>query len=993
MRLDHARHLLKAGEAEYKILLPEVTDVSAQEGIRLEVELQEDGLSEMEIVLYPLRIARPEFFPSVKGYAAVAGKGKHFVEIPFGQFMFRQMTGAFLKYLDSVSVKLLKGGDVILEGIEADSLGDFAVRAEGVSMAGGPGEWVEYTVFLENQSPEKRVVNICQSMYGKECFSVEYAPYEVLEAHEGKKYTIKVKVPEDVPEGATEKSVFLFVPDGNGVKMRKTEFLTARKRPHPYLFLTKGQWEGRIKALQADKSLYEAFSREYVEPAESWQVPEASEAESYVYPSYSQNGLFKTAVAWKVTGEEKYLRKGMKYLLGLTEEKKGYLATRKSYFDFIESLEEYSRGDFKVCRAQNGGWVQEAEFFNKAAMSYDLFYEQFTEGQRRGIEACLRNYMRFASWRLTDGDGNNFQVAEAGAGMLCAMVLQDQEWVERFLYGYNGVVDLLSAVLLDDGMYFEEASGYVRLAGELFFDIANGAENYGISIKNLKIPASFDRNILHSPWAMRETWAEDGKPFLGMSFRRFEDFSKGTRCLKDYFDCTAKLLTKEGIMFAINDSNEQNFAELYKKAYYLYGDALYGEIAAKSPFPEPLLAPCGKEGYEPGEQSLLLRGAGLGILREGESQAVLKFGGHGGYHGHYDRLSLASFLKGNRTFHNNEYAWYGYDSFLFKMWVQTSMAHNMTVVDGRMQKPSPCECIYYIENGKVAGRPQKQGEEGQLGEVYEDSDSFGAVCAQTEAEWMDPPYGGQTPYPLSFPEEKCRREGRFILTPEKPRKQGDIGEYSEPVFQRRLLILFHGYCVIWDYLEGKEEHRYDCLYHPMGSFHKEEFEHAYETVFTQRERFSADPFGAGQFIQNCYTAEAKGQVCLRFHKGQARVNGNDIMDHMPETALWRVWPAEGGVTVGRYPQKGDSFTEENRKAAAGYLEEPLKKTASFTVQGDKAEFITILEAGERADKIRSVECEDFRLVKVTEEKEGTWEISVSGMERKDGDVKVEIRHC
>ena len=82
-------------------------------------------------------------------------------------------------------------------------------------------------------------------------------------------------------------------------------------------------------------------------------------------------------------------------------------------------------------------------------------------------------------------------------------------------------------------------------------------------------------------------------------------------------------------------------------------------------------------------------------------QAVLKFGSHGGYHGHYDRLSLLSFLKGGKTFHNNEYAWFGYDSFLFKMWVQTSVAHNMTVVDGRMQKPSPCECVYFAANEKV----------------------------------------------------------------------------------------------------------------------------------------------------------------------------------------------------------------------------------------------------------------------------------------------------
>ena len=978
---------LGRGTYEHRFTLSEVTDISAQEGIRLEVELLEEGISELEVTLYPLNIARPEFFPSVEGRVAVAGRGLRYVDIPFEQFRFRQMTRAFLNYLDGISVRLLQGPPIILKGIEADAMGDFIVQAPQTSKAGDAGEWVEYPLKLSNRSDRAVLVNVRQSLYGKECLPAAYSPYVTLDAHTESEYTVKVKVTEDIPAGGLEKSSFLFVPEGDGGRARKIRFQTSRRRQHPYLFLTRKQWEKRKEALLADGKLYKAFCAEYVEAAENWQVPEASDRAEYVYPSYSQNGLFKTAVAWKITGNETYLGKVLRYFDGLLDEEKGYLATRKSYFEFVESREEYARGDFKVRHAQSAGWVQEAEFFNKAAMTYDLLYDHFTPWQHKRIEECFENYMKFSSWRLTDGDGNNFQVAESGAGMLCAMALQDQDMVDRFLYGYNGFTDLLSAVLLDDGMYFEEASGYVRLAGELFFDIANAAENYGISLKELKVPASFDRNILHSPWAMRESWSEDGKPFLGMSFRRFDDFTQTTKSLKDYFDCTARLLTDRGIMYSVNDSNEQSFTELYKKAYYLYGDPLYKKIAELSPEPETLLVP-EKEEYKPGEASLLLPGAGMGILREGNAQAVLKFGGHGGYHGHYDRLSLASFLKDNKTFHNNEYAWFGYDSFLFKMWVQTSVAHNMTVVDRRMQKPSPCQCVYF-EAKKKAGRQQGTGT-GYVGNgMEEDTDVFAAVCAQTATVWMDPPYGGQTPYPYSFPEEKCAREGRFILEPPKARRQGAIGEYSEPVFQRRMLILFHGYCVVWDYLEGQEEHRYDCLYHPMGRFDKCGFEKQQGIVFSQQERFSEDPFGAGQFIQNCYTAQIEGAVCLRFRDGQLRVNGNDIIDHMPETAIWRAWPGTGTVTVGRYPQKGDSFTARNREEAAGYLEEPLKKTVSFTAQGTRAGFITILEAGTKG-RIRSVRCRDYGSVIVTEDTGAAWKISVTGMEVKEAPVSASV---
>ena len=1010
MILSQTGRRLSAGENEWKQRLPQVEDISSQQGIRLEVELLQEGIVWLQVALIPLRIARPEFFPAAAGSVAVMGKGLHRVEIPLEQFDFRQMTRAFLKYLDGFSVKLLWGGPVVIGKVEADILGDFTVSATRASRAVEAGEWAEYSVMVSNRSGQKRMVNVGQSLYGKECLSADYEPCMVLDAWESREYTIKILMTEDIPPGGLERSSFLFVPEGEGAKAGRITLQTVRKRKHPYLYMTEEQWKRRKAVLTgaacspeetggqreagggqkagefSPQEQRRAFFRKYVEAAKSWEVPVVSEREDYVYPAYSQNDLFRTAAAWKITGAEAFREKAVRYLTGLLDRDRGYLAARKSYFSFIESREEYARGDFKVCSAQSAGWVQEAEFFIKTALSYDLLYDCFSPKQHSQMEACLRNYMEFVSWRLTDGDGNNFQVAESGAGLLCAMVLQDQEMVDRFIDGPNGFEDLLSAVFLDDGMYFEEASGYVRLVGELFFEIVNAAENYGISLKHRKVSASFDRNILHAPWAMRENWAEDGKPFLGMSFRRFESFSNPTRCLKDFFDCTAKLLTDRGILFSINDSNEQDFTGLYQKAYYLYGDVRYEKLARMCQAPDPLLVREETEvlGREAEAHSLLFPGAGLGVLREGSCQAVLKFGGHGGYHGHFDRLSLASFLQEGRTFHNNEYAWYGYDSFLFKMWVQTSMAHNMVVVDGRMQKPSPCECVYFAANEKAELPEESKGG----GQEY-----FSAVCAQTTTVWMDPPYGGQTPYPFAFPEEKCAREGRYILPAGTKRGQGEIGEYSEPVFQRRLLVLFHGYCIVWDYLEGEQEHGFDCLYHPMGRLDPSSRQMFCEKGFEERKRFSEDPFGAGQFILNCRRVWVEGASCLRFRDGTSRVNGNDIVDFTPESALWRAWPRSGAVTVGRYPQRGDTFTEENRKAAEGYLEEPLKKTVSFSAEGKSAGFLTILEAGEKIGKIRDVDCVDFTSVTVTEDDGAVWEITAAGMDDSKGRVNVKVRKC
>ncbi|MDE7328112.1 MAG: hypothetical protein K2N63_17835, partial [Lachnospiraceae bacterium] len=428
---------LDAAGEEYRCTLPEVTDLSKQEGIRLYVELLTEGMAELEVTIYPLCIARPEFFPAVAGSVFVVGKGVHSLEIPFGQFDFRQMVRAFLNYVDGVSVRLKQGATVCIKGMEADLMGDFSVCAAQDAKAGNAGEWVEYPVLVKNRAAKKRFVNIRQCRYGKECLPVEYEPYLLLEAGECREYMIKVLVTEDIPAGGLEKSRFLFVPDGEGIKEKQLVFSTVKRRGHPYLLLTRKQWEKRRRAILSSESLCRAFDNKYLQAAKNWEVLAPSGREDCVYPSYVQNYLFAAVVAWKITGEEAYKEKAMDFFYGLLDKEKGYLATKKSYFEFIETAFEYARGDFKVHRAQDAGWVQEAEFFNRVAVCYDLLYSFFTPEEHEKMEACLRNYMEFASWRLTDGDGNNFQIAESAAGLLCAMVLQDYSGVERFLYGYN----------------------------------------------------------------------------------------------------------------------------------------------------------------------------------------------------------------------------------------------------------------------------------------------------------------------------------------------------------------------------------------------------------------------------------------------------------------------------------------------------------------------------------------------------------------------------
>ena len=948
---------------------PRTIDVRNYDVISLEVEVT--GITDLwlEAKLIPLCIARPEFIAETSASLLIPPVRCSHIEIPFSIFHYRHMADAHLKYISSIELLFRSGSEgedkaICIREIAFSKAGDFHAYAEVASAAGEADEEVHYRITLENEKDAIRYVSIGKEWYGKEIIPFAFPKKIILAPMEKQTLIIKAYIQKAIPIGGWEQHMVEFIPDGDGSKKQRVELYAARKGEHPFILHKEKEWNRLKKHLSKDKKMKSHFIETYEKTANEWEVPLPHSGKEYVYPSVSQENFLNTVIAWKVTEHVDYEKKILDYIKGFLDEQLGYFSTAYSYFVFIELPEEYAKGDFKVHRACSAGWVQEAEFMAKIAIAYDLLYDNpaLTPTMHMEMEKCMRSYMDFTSWRLTDGDGNNFQIAEASAALYCAFMLQDYPMIHRFLDGKNGLKDLIASVFSDDGSYFEGASGYMRLTAELFLRACMACENFGINLKDEIIPAAYDTPVIHSPWAL--------KPFLGMSFDKTMPSCVPIRRLKSYFDNLLLLLSPKGILFSAGDSNEQNFIAVMEMAYYLYRDARYLEVTKLARHHDLLygIHMIETEEFVLGKTSCLNTGNGFAVLRdcpkhdkETVTQAVLKFGQHGGYHGHYDRLSLLSFMRNNQTFHNMEYAWYGYDSFLFKMWVQTSIAHNMVVVDGRMQEPTACKCIY-----------------------FEDQDEFHAVCAQTISRWSDPPYGGQTPYPMRFPEEKCRQEGRFLLSADVPRKQGEIGEYSDPVFQRRLVVLAESCCFIWDYEEADEVHTYDCLYHSMGKVEVNNLVLKEKTKY-----FDRNPYGAGQFIRDCHWYDPCGTVKLVFKNDQKRVNHNDIIDFVSNAELYRLYPDCGTVMIGRYPKKQDIFTEEEAVQLENIMQESCKKTISFRHKGKSAKFITALEIGSCEGMISEISCESYEKIVIKKKDGNVRELCVRGMDcRGNEDIKV-----
>lgn len=915
---------------------PDAEDMFKADGIGFTAHTESAQPLRLRITLLPLQNGRPEFVTHTSAEILVPPGGGE-IEVPFSLFSNRHLVRAHLRYIHAIELTLLPGPDtqgakVRIGKIGAMRSGGLLAEAEHSSKGGMTGEVLTYHIRFQNGLDTPRSVMLHADYSGREVLDWQFPEMLMLPAYGEAVVELQTEMVDAIPAGGCEARSFTVMADGR--KVCKFTLYAAKKQSKPFLLHTEEEWAQLKQVIATDESVREVFEREYLRVADEWVVSAPAAHHRFVYTNNSHDKLQHTAVAWKLTGNPAYLEKITQWFAGFVDEENGYLATKYCYFEFPQTPEEAPPDKYLVHHANSAGWVQDGEFMARMAVTYDLVRGEscIAPAMHEKLEACMRAYMDFVDWRQTDGDGNNFQICEAAGSLYFALLMQDEERIQRFLSGPNGLLELVGSVFSDDGSYFEGATGYLRLAAELLGRAAVACQNAGRNLKDVLVPAAFERNVIHSPWSLFHETSEDGKPFLGMSFERFDSVRKPVRRLKDYYDCLLQLVDDNGVIFSANDSNEQDFCRVMQLAYHLYHDPAYLPVAKKAAQPDLLfglhMTPMGKTKKNIGLH--LNTGNGFAVLREKTEkspvQAVLKFGQHGGYHGHFDRLSLLSVMRDGSTFHNNEYSWYGYGSFLFKMWVQTSMAHNMAVVDDRMQEPTPCEVI-----------------------LQQEGDGFCAVCAQTVSRWSDPPYGGQTPYLARFPEEKCVQEGHWILPPDVPRPQGDIGEYSDPVFQRRLVVLAEGCCFVWDYLEAEQAHTFDCLYHPMGRL-----EGDLPPMRIHTARLNRDPFGAGQFVMNCHHYDLNGEIRLHFANDRKRVNGNDMVDFAANTTLFGVYPAQQRMIIGRYPEGKDTFEHEEDYQSPDMLASGCKKTVAFRQTGKRALFITALEIGQHPPQIAEV---------------------------------------
>ncbi|MCZ4223487.1 heparinase II/III family protein [Pedobacter rhodius] len=839
-------------------------------GIQMDLYLESDAVFEtIATISIPKQAGRHNLPDSSKATIHVQGKGWHAINIPFSSFDYNRGQFYFLKFLKTISFSgaylNLKGAKFLLKNIKLVKGNPLKLSSLIRSKAGLPGNTIKYEVNICNSSEVTQQVNLAFRRTGWEGMPATVNPSVVaLKAGETKKLEVSVLVPGTFPEGAQETQVLEAV-SATTSTTEKIEFITLRKLEGPFLIHQEQGWKNVLEKTKkydwAKKSMID-----YIRKADEFEVPEVpsggipAENSKAVYKSYLEQRFWPVGVAYKLTGEKKYAEK---LALVLTR-----LAAPDAYPQTLH--------------ANNQGIPQEGGFFEACARSYDLIKDAgvLSDLQKALVEQTFRLYIYTVEDGLGNGGISNWSVFNLCPAAQCALVLQDMAHFNYLMDGPCGIRDHLKYGMMDDGWWYEMSLSYNLGCAENMTALGLAARPFGIDFLNEKIPVPLTKKVGLRPFEFEN--------FQGMAFGKFGPVKENFITVKRMWDAITIYPDYRSVMFGMGDGHEHEVGGVdFEKAYFAFRDSSYAAIIKQGKsrdliygVPElPLNTPklYTKSGHSDNAGLAVLRSQTDNRAPREQIQAALKYGTHGSYHGHFDRLSLVSLMRYGRSFWNPETSWFGYGSYMYKWWVQPSMAHNMVVVDGKQQEPVESKPLLF-HSGKM----------------------MQAIAAETFVRWSNPPYFGG----YAQVEQVKKADAPYVPIPGNHPNPTDVTDYTEPVLQRRLLLVTDDYVITADYLKAKQAHTFDNLLHLRGAKPDASLQ-----LIGRDEKFDTNPLSSGQFITN---------VTNYSFNGIAKVHSKLIADPTVgwesggfngfqepgelNTDTYQVWPQKALVRIGNYAE-------------------------------------------------------------------------------------------
>jgi len=871
----------------------DVSDWSQFSGLRFEVFLKDDKTVEFDICLKIPESDVKAYIAETHGRTSVVGKGWHTVYLSWDALEIKE--GQRLGVLRLVKeISILAKSETAKEQIRFRNVQ--LVKAEQVALqteikgkAVKSGETAVYDVEVGNTTDQPQAVQLTIKRFGWESMQPTVLPTAFeLKPGETRMCQVKVIVPASMPEGSREKQELLVT--ANGKEDNPLTLITASALSTPNILHTATRWkEVRDKV---EKYEWAKKSRqEYEDLATKWNVPEiATKLTSdnanlgmQLFQTQEEFNFMAAGISYQLTGKKEYAEKVALFLRRLSNPETGYPKT------------------FRGCHQS---FVQEGHFFQHIVMAYDMIRPSgvLSDTDTKNIEQTFRLFVETVDKGLGNGGINNWLLSEITGALYCALAVQDWDLVEKMYNGPQGIVNHLRQGIMSDGWWYECSISYNVWCASEFSQAALALEPWGVDFINTRFPIGTSKNYSLMPEFM--------KPGLyGMNFEKWGTITKNSISIKDMWDALPSFTDYRGVMFGVNDAQENRVSgQPYELAYYLYKDPEYAAVVKRGDkrdllygvpeLPETNSVLQTKSASADNMGIVMLRSQTEKRPISEQIQSALHYGTFGGFHGHFDRTNLLNLSRYGRSFYNPEMIWFGYESYLYKFLVQTSVVSNMVVVDQKMQEP--------VESFKT---------------LFYTGKMMQATEVETKARWSNPPYGGMR-YDwaggISFA-EKCRQEGRTIPIPENAPAYGAVTGYTEPVLQRRLMVMMDDYVVLADYVKAESEHTYDWLFHMKGFSALTAQE---KTFLRHDDQMNTDPLGSAQFITDCNWWKTKGAAKAEFSMcfGKGCDNAGTLVPNSEDGELkvnvTSTWPVENEIMVATAPENHDVNKLINYKISA-----------------------------------------------------------------------------
>lgn len=856
------------------------SDWSVYSGLTFEVYQKTESAADVSIVLKVDDRDKEDLNPITKTSVQLYGKGWQSVYIPWELLDVKEgQKWGTLRAIKDLEIKIRSENNQNLQ-IKNVSLvkGEYiSLEADVQGKSAQSGESVVYEIMVGNTTLTTQKVQLMSPRYGWESMNVslETATLE-LEPGEVKTTKITIDIAENLPQGVREKQVIHAVANGKGASKSTIELTTAVSVPHPNIVFTEEKW-GVVKDKIENYDWAKEGLAEYEEKARKWKVPEITTKLSnrnahmgrHLFSFRDGRSIMDCAIAYQLTGKKEYAEKCVLFLRRLTNPENGYPTT---------------------FRVNQNNFVKEGGVFQDVARAYDMIIESglLTDEDHRLIEETFRMYIETVQIGNSNGGIGNWDLSELSGAFYCALAIQDWHLAESVLNAPTGIIQQFAQGVMNDGWWYECSVGYNIWCATMFSEVAISMEPWGVNLKDKQFP------IGTTPYySLMPNRTKAG--LYGMDFNKWGKNHTSSIGIKDMWDALIPFLDYRGVMFAVNDAREDLVTgEPYELAYYLYGDPEYASVIKRSDLRNLLYGIPDLPDFESKKNTESAFADNIGVVqlrsqKEGREQrdqiqAVLHYGTHGGYHGHFDRTNFLSMMRYGRSFYNPEMIWYSYPNYVYKFLVQTSMTKNMVVVDQKMQEPKESNrSLFYT------------------GEMMQ------ATVVETEARWSNPPYGGMIygdKKDWSFA-KKAWQEGRSLFIPEDAPAYGATSDYTEPILQRRLMVMMDDYIVLADYLQADDNHTFDWQMQMKGF---KNISADNKALIRHDNQLSTDPLSAAQFFTDCdwYATEGTARTQFEMCFGKGCDNKGTLMLHSEEGPLkidvFNAWPKNNEIALSMPPE-------------------------------------------------------------------------------------------